>query len=68
MKKFGLETTKHARTPMGFVTKLSKVESGKYVDKALYRSLLYLTSSSPDIGFNVGVCARYQVNRKQSHV
>ena len=31
-------------------------------------SLLYLTTSRPDIAFSVGVCARYQANPKESHV
>ena len=38
----------------------------------LYRpdigSLLYLTASRPDIAFSVGVCARYQVTLKESHL
>jgi len=31
-------------------------------------SLLYLTTSRPDIAFSVGVCARFQVNPKESHL
>ncbi|XP_058198509.1 secreted RxLR effector protein 161-like [Rhododendron vialii] len=31
-------------------------------------SLLYLTASHPDILFNVGVCARYQSDSKESHL
>jgi len=31
-------------------------------------SLLYLTTSRPDITFVVGVCARYQVEPKMSHL
>ena len=31
-------------------------------------SLLYLTASRPDISYNVGVCARYQANPKESHM
>ena len=45
---------------------------GKSVDSSLYRSmigsLLYLTASRPDISYNVGVCARYQANPKESHM
>ena len=41
---------------------------GKSVDSSLYRSmigsLIYLTSSKPDISYSVGVCARYQTNPK----
>ena len=31
-------------------------------------SLLYFTASRPDIAFSVGVCARYQVAPKESHL
>ncbi|GKB54015.1 putative ribonuclease H-like domain-containing protein [Tanacetum coccineum] len=47
-------------------------EDGKEVDVHLYRSmigsLMYLTSSRPDIMFAVCACARYQVNPKVSHL
>ncbi|KAL6316215.1 hypothetical protein AAG906_017762 [Vitis piasezkii] len=53
MKKFGLEYSKHSRTPMSTTTKLSKDESRKNVEQNLYRSmirsLLYLTTCRPDI-------------------
>lgn len=72
VKKFGLENTKHARTPMSTSLKLSKDVSGKDVDQTLYRSmigsLLYLTASRPDIAFSVGVCARFQACPKESHL
>ncbi|KAG5555080.1 hypothetical protein RHGRI_012571 [Rhododendron griersonianum] len=71
VKKFGLESAKHSRTPMSTTTKLSKDLDGIFVDQTLYRSmigsLLYLTASRPDIAFSVGVCARYQVT-KESHL
>ena len=31
-------------------------------------SLLCLTANRPDISYNVGVCARYQANPKESHM
>ncbi|GKF96682.1 hypothetical protein Tco_0292503, partial [Tanacetum coccineum] len=44
----------------------------KDVDEHMYRSmigsLMYLTSSRPDIMFDVYVCARFQVNLKVSHL
>ncbi|GKA95633.1 hypothetical protein Tco_0817728 [Tanacetum coccineum] len=50
---------------------LLKDESGEEVDIHMYRSmissLMYLTSSRPDIIFVVCACARYQVNLKVSH-
>ena len=52
--------------------KLSKDESGVNVDPKLYKSmidsLLYLTTSHPDICYSVGVCARYQSDTKESRI
>ena len=31
-------------------------------------SLLYLTTSKPDLQLSVGICARFQYNPKQSHL
>ncbi|GJZ68329.1 hypothetical protein Tco_0631569 [Tanacetum coccineum] len=51
---------------------LLKDADGQDVDEHLYRSkigsLMYLTSSRPDIMFAVCACARYQVNPKISHL
>ncbi|RVW73868.1 Retrovirus-related Pol polyprotein from transposon RE1 [Vitis vinifera] len=57
---------------MSTTTKLSKDASGKDVEQKLYRrmvgSLLYLTTSHPDISFSVEAYARYQANPKESHL
>jgi len=70
--KFGLDNGGHKRTPAATHLKLTKDESGISVDQNMYRSmigsLLYLTESRPDITFVVGVCARYQVEPKMSHL
>ncbi|GJR04563.1 putative ribonuclease H-like domain-containing protein [Tanacetum coccineum] len=59
-------------TPMETQKPLLKDEDGEEVDVHLYRlmigSLMYLTSSRPDIMFVVCACARYQVNPKVSHL
>ncbi|XP_030924827.1 secreted RxLR effector protein 161-like [Quercus lobata] len=72
VKKFGLDSKKHASTPMSLSTKLSLDSSGIEVSPTLYRSiigsLLYLTASRPDIAFSVGVCAHYQAAPKESHL
>ncbi|GJS17432.1 hypothetical protein Tco_0411904 [Tanacetum coccineum] len=51
---------------------LLKYKDGEEVDVHIYRSmigsLMYLTSSRPDIMFVVCACARYQVNLKVSHL
>ena len=72
VKKFGLETSKYLKTPMGTNDKLFKDDNGVSIDPTLFRSmigsLLYLTASRPGICFSVGVCARYQGNPKESHL
>ena len=72
MKKFGLESASFVRTPMSPNVKFIVDLLGKSVDSSLYRSmigsLLYLTTSRPDISYSMGVCARYQANPKESHM
>ncbi|GJR38909.1 hypothetical protein Tco_1214593 [Tanacetum coccineum] len=72
LKKFGFTDVKTASTPMETQKPLLKDEDGEEVDIHLYRSmigsLMYLTSSRPDIMFRVCACARYKVNPKVSHL
>ncbi|GKE11724.1 putative ribonuclease H-like domain-containing protein, partial [Tanacetum coccineum] len=72
LKKFRFRKVKTASTPMETQKPLLKDEDGEEVDVYLYRSmigsLMYLTSSRPDIMFAVCACARYQVNPKVSHL
>ncbi|GJY81971.1 ribonuclease H-like domain-containing protein [Tanacetum coccineum] len=72
LKKFGFTDVNTASTPMETLKPLLKDEDGEEVDVHLYRlmigSLMYLTSSRPDIMFAVCACARYQVNPKVSHL
>nr|GEY31886.1 hypothetical protein [Tanacetum cinerariifolium] len=63
---------KNASTPMETQKPLLKDEDGEEVDVYMYRlmigSLMYLTSSRPNIMFKVCAYARYQVNPKVSHL
>nr|GEZ14236.1 uncharacterized mitochondrial protein AtMg00810-like [Tanacetum cinerariifolium] len=63
---------KTTSTSMETQKPLIKDKDGKEVDVHMYRSmigsLMYLTSSRPDIMFAVCACARYQVNLKVSHL
>ena len=72
VKRFGLDSKKHISTPMSSSAKLSRDAAGIEMDPTLYRSmidsLLYLTTSKPDIAFSVGVCARFQATPKESHL
>ena len=72
VKRFSLDSKKHTSTPMSSSAKLSLDTADVEVDPTFYRSmigsLLYLTVSRPDIPFSVGVCARFQVAPKESHL
>nr|GEU58348.1 retrovirus-related Pol polyprotein from transposon TNT 1-94 [Tanacetum cinerariifolium] len=72
LKKYGFSEVKNASTPMETQKPLLWDEDGEKVDVHMYRSmtssLMYLTSSRPDIMFAVCACARYQVNPKVSHL
>ncbi|GJW57344.1 retrovirus-related pol polyprotein from transposon TNT 1-94 [Tanacetum coccineum] len=72
LKKFGFTKVKTASTLMETQKPLLKDEDGEEVDVHMYRSmigsLMYLTSSRPNIMFVVCACARYQVNPKVSHL
>ncbi|XP_014506343.1 uncharacterized protein LOC106766099 [Vigna radiata var. radiata] len=64
--------SKEAATPMATNCYLDLDEEGKAVDKKMYRgmigSLLYLTTSRPDILHGVCLCARFQSLAKESHL
>ncbi|GKF08154.1 uncharacterized mitochondrial protein-like protein, partial [Tanacetum coccineum] len=72
LKKFDFALIKTTSTPMETNKPLTKDEEAKNVDEHLYRSmigsLLYLTTSRPDIMFAVCACARFQVTPKTSHL
>nr|GEV31911.1 uncharacterized mitochondrial protein AtMg00810-like [Tanacetum cinerariifolium] len=72
LRKFGLTDRKSASTPIDTEKPLLKDPDGEDVDVHTYRSmigsLMYLTSSRPDIMFAVCACARFQVTPKASHL
>ena len=72
LKKFGMEDCKLVRTPLITSCKLSKDDESKEVDQKLYisiiGSLLYATTSRPDVMQAVGLVARFQANPKEAHV
>ncbi|GKB20579.1 putative ribonuclease H-like domain-containing protein [Tanacetum coccineum] len=72
VQKFGYSSVKLASTPMETHKPLTKDENGAVVDVHLYRSmigsLMYLTSSRPDIMFVICACLRFQVQPKASHM
>nr|GEW63436.1 hypothetical protein [Tanacetum cinerariifolium] len=71
-KKFGFSTVKTSSAPIETSKPLLKDENADDVDVHLYRSmigsLMYLTSSMPDIMFTVYACVRFQVTPKVLHL
>ncbi|GJR58687.1 hypothetical protein Tco_1500849 [Tanacetum coccineum] len=72
LKKFDFVTVKTTSTPIQTNKALLKDEEAEDVDVYLYRSmigsLMYLTTSGPDIMFAVCACARFRVTPKVSHL
>jgi len=72
VKRFGVDGKSHTYTPMSTSVMISAYLTGKQVDSTIYisiiGSLLYLTTSRPDIAFSVKVCVRFQANPKESHL
>ncbi|KAJ9542492.1 hypothetical protein OSB04_028998 [Centaurea solstitialis] len=72
LKRFHMDTSSVAKTPMASGTLIGADPKGKPVDQKSYRaiigSLLYLTASRPDIMFATCFCARFQANPKESHM
>ncbi|GKA61603.1 putative ribonuclease H-like domain-containing protein [Tanacetum coccineum] len=71
LRKFGFTDVRTASTPMNTEKPLLKDSDGDDVDVHLYwsmiRSLMYLTSSRPDIMFAACACTIFQVIPKDSH-
>ncbi|GJV98184.1 retrovirus-related pol polyprotein from transposon TNT 1-94 [Tanacetum coccineum] len=72
LKKHGMEKGQSIGTPMTTKPKLDADLSGEPVDQTDYRSkigsLMYLTSSRPDIVQAVCYCARYQARPTEKHL
>ena len=72
LKKFQFEDCKPVCIPMMVGCKLSKEYESKTVDPKYYRSmigsLLYVTTSIPNVKQVVGIVARFQAGPKESHV
>jgi len=66
-----MKNCKEASTPIATRCYLDVDETGVDVDQTKFRqligSLLYLTTSRPDIMFSVCLCARFQAKPKESH-
>nr|GFC59765.1 hypothetical protein [Tanacetum cinerariifolium] len=72
LKKFGYSDVRSSNTLMDKENPWGKDGTRKDVDLHLYRSmigsLMYLTTSRPDIMFAVCACTRHQVTPKECHL
>ncbi|GKA22304.1 retrovirus-related pol polyprotein from transposon TNT 1-94 [Tanacetum coccineum] len=72
IKKYGMLSSDSVDTPMVEKNKLDADLQGTPVDATHYRSmigsLMYLTSSRPDLIYAVCLCARYQENPTEKHL
>jgi hypothetical protein len=72
LKKFQMEDSSPVSTPMVVGCKLSKDDISPDVDQSSYcsmiGSLLYITTSRPDIMQAIGMVVRYQSAPKKSHL
>nr|GEW59929.1 retrovirus-related Pol polyprotein from transposon TNT 1-94 [Tanacetum cinerariifolium] len=72
LRKYGMDNGQSIGTPMATKPKLDAELSGNPVDQTDYRikigSLMYLTSSRPDIVQAVCFCARYQSRPTKKHL
>ncbi|GJV40816.1 hypothetical protein Tco_1419256 [Tanacetum coccineum] len=72
VKKYSILTCDSVDTPMVEKSKLDEDLQGNPVDATLYRgmisSIMYLTSSRPDLIYVVCLCARYQAKPTKKHL
>ncbi|GJY20044.1 retrovirus-related pol polyprotein from transposon TNT 1-94, partial [Tanacetum coccineum] len=72
IKKYGLLASDSVDTPLVEKNKLDEDLQGTPVDATLYRgiigSLMYLTSSRPDLIYAVCLCAGYQAKLTEKHL
>ncbi|GJX72230.1 retrovirus-related pol polyprotein from transposon TNT 1-94 [Tanacetum coccineum] len=72
LKKFGMDSCDPVDTPMVDRLKLDVDPLGILFDQTRFRSmvgsLMYLTSSRPDLVFAVCMCARYQASTTKEHL
>ncbi|GJU58297.1 retrovirus-related pol polyprotein from transposon TNT 1-94 [Tanacetum coccineum] len=71
-QKYDLDDYASMKCPMLPPNNLGPDKSGVSINETLFRgmigSLMYLTTSRPDIQFSICLCARYQANLKESHL
>nr|GEV57120.1 retrovirus-related Pol polyprotein from transposon TNT 1-94 [Tanacetum cinerariifolium] len=72
LKKYDISDSYSVKIAMVPPNNLGPDLAGKLVNKTSYkrmiRSLMYLTTTRPDIQFSIVLCVRYQSNPKESHL
>nr|GEV78421.1 uncharacterized mitochondrial protein AtMg00810-like [Tanacetum cinerariifolium] len=72
VKKYGMLSSDSVDTPLVEKSKLDEDLQGNPVDATLYRgmigSLMYLTSSRPDLTYALYFCAQYQAKPTEKHL
>ncbi|GJW35808.1 retrovirus-related pol polyprotein from transposon TNT 1-94 [Tanacetum coccineum] len=72
LKKYGMESSNPVDTLMVEKSKLDEDTQSKAVDPTHYRgmigTLMYLTTSRPDLTFVICMCARYQAKPTEKHL
>ncbi|GJT87329.1 hypothetical protein Tco_1069046 [Tanacetum coccineum] len=72
LKKYGFDSCDPVDTPMVEKSKLDKDKEGKAINPSHYQgmigTLLYLTTSRPDLHFAICMCARYQARPTKKHL
>jgi hypothetical protein len=72
LKKFGMEDANAISTPMGTNRNLDSDVSCNIMDQKMYRSmiesLLYVTTSRPDVIFSVCMCTRFHASPGESNL
>ena len=67
-----MDGVKSSKTPMSSTAKLNKDKNGKPVNEKCFKgmigSLLYLTTSRPNIMFSTYLCAHFQSSPKEFHL
>lgn len=71
LKRFNMQDCKPVSTPIDTSNKPSRDDGTPFVDMTLYRqlvgSLIYLTTSRPDISYAVGVVSQYMSSPTEAH-
>jgi hypothetical protein len=71
LEKFGMDQCRSAATPLQQNLKLSSDDGTKEVDATMYRqlvgSLIYLTTTRPDLAYSVSVLSQFMSKPLESH-